>query len=82
MLRGLRRLEFSDVIFQPRQLPEEERAGSGEEQRDEEGGANEDDGNGTQDGGDPFPSLRRSLTDLLPSCALVFTNCTVQINPD
>lgn len=83
MLRGLRRLEFSDVIFQPRQVPEEERGG-GEEQPDKEEGANEDgnDGNRTQDGNDPFPSLRRSLTDLLPSCALVFTNCTIQINPD
>lgn len=85
MLRGLRRLEFLDVIFQPRQIPPmEEGQGDGDEQQDKEEGASADanDENSTQDGNDPFPSLRRSLAVLLPSCILVFTNCTVQNNPD
>ncbi|XP_013875053.1 F-box/LRR-repeat protein 12 [Austrofundulus limnaeus] len=83
-ISGLRRLEFLDVIFQPRQIPDEEQGGGEERQDEEEGGADDDvsDGNRTQDGNDPFLSLRRSLTEKLPSCALVFTNCTVQINPD
>lgn len=85
MLRGLRRLEFLDVIFQPRQIPPmEEGQGDGDEQQDKEEGASADvnDENRTQDGNDPFPSLRRSLAVLLPSCVLVFTNCTIQSNPD
>uniref|UniRef100_A0A3Q3B8R1 F-box and leucine-rich repeat protein 12 n=2 Tax=Kryptolebias marmoratus TaxID=37003 RepID=A0A3Q3B8R1_KRYMA len=85
MLRGLRRLEFLDVIFQPRQSPPvEEGQGGGDEQEDKEEGADADvnDENRTQEGNDPFQSLQRSLAVLLPSCSLVFTNCTVQINPD
>lgn len=88
MLRGLRRLEFLDVIFQPRQCPPvvegEGGAGDGEEQDSEEAAAgdNTDDENKTLDINDPIPSLRRSLAVLLPSCTLVFTNCSVQINAD
>ncbi|KAM6923354.1 uncharacterized protein FYW49_005786 [Xenentodon cancila] len=85
MLRGLRQLEFLDVTFQPRQTPPvEEGEGSGVEQQDgEEGlGAGDNDENRTRDTNDPFPSLRRSLAALLPSCTLVFTNCSVQINAD
>ncbi|KAM4555189.1 aurora kinase B isoform 1-T1 [Odontesthes bonariensis] len=87
MLRGLRQLEFLDVIFQPRQSPPvEEGEGDGAEQQDgEEGEAPEAEGNDenrTVDTNDPFPSLRRSLAVLLPSCILVFTNCSIQINAD
>ncbi|TDH07401.1 hypothetical protein EPR50_G00105630 [Perca flavescens] len=87
MLRGLRQLEFLDVIFQPRQCPpvvEGEGGGGGEEQDNEEaaGGDNSNDENKTLDMNDPIPSLRRSLAVLLPSCTLVFTNCSVQINAD
>lgn len=89
MLRGLRQLEFLDVIFQPRQCPpvvEGEGGGAvgGEEQDNEEaaGGDNSNDENKTLDMNDPIPSLRRSLAVLLPSCTLVFTNCSVQINAD
>ncbi|XP_051276346.1 F-box/LRR-repeat protein 12 [Dicentrarchus labrax] len=89
MLRGLRRLEFLDVIFQPRQCPpvvegEGGGGGGGEEQGNEEaeGGDNSNDENKTPDMNDPIPSLRRSLAVLLPSCTLVFTNCSVQVNAD
>lgn len=113
MLRGLRRLEFLDVIFQPRQCPpvvegegdgEGEGGGggggdggdgdgddggdggdaAGEEQDNEEaeGGDNSNDENKPLDMNDPIPSLRRSLAVLLPSCTLVFTNCSVQISAD
>uniref|UniRef100_A0A3B5KZM1 F-box only protein n=1 Tax=Xiphophorus couchianus TaxID=32473 RepID=A0A3B5KZM1_9TELE len=87
MLRGLRQLEFLDVTFQPRQSPpaeEGQEQEGGEEQQNEEGGTGgeSNDENRTLDGTDPFPSLRRSLAGLLPSCSLVFTNCSVQINVD
>ncbi|XP_059202647.1 F-box/LRR-repeat protein 12-like [Centropristis striata] len=91
MLRGLRRLEFLDVVFRPRPCPpvgEGEGgaggAGGAEEQDNEEaaGGDNSNDENKTLDMNDPIPSLRRSLAVLLPSCTLAFTNCSVQINPD
>ncbi|XP_039976443.1 F-box/LRR-repeat protein 12-like isoform X2 [Xiphias gladius] len=86
MLRGLRQLEFLDVIFQPRQCPPVvEGEGAGEEERDSEeaaGGDSSNDENKTLDLNDPIPSLRRSLAVLLPSCTLVFTNCSVQINTD
>ncbi|KAG8003860.1 F-box/LRR-repeat protein 12 [Nibea albiflora] len=85
MLRGLRRLEFLDVIFQPRQCPPvvEGEGGGGEEQEEEaEGADNSNDENRTLDMNDPIPSLRRSLAVLLPSCTLFFTNCSVQINAD
>ncbi|XP_042349388.1 F-box/LRR-repeat protein 12-like [Plectropomus leopardus] len=86
MFRGLRRLEFLDVIFLPRQCPPvvEGEAGGGEEQDDEEaaGEDNSNDENKTLDMNDPIPSLRRSLAVLLPSCTVVFTNCSVQINAD
>ncbi|KAM7389150.1 hypothetical protein PAMP_023144 [Pampus punctatissimus] len=85
MLRGLRRLEFLDVIFQPRQCPPVvEGEGGGEEEQDGEeavGGDNSNDEN-KPDVNDPIPSLRRSLAVLLPCCMLVFTNCSVQINTD
>lgn len=88
MLRGLRRLEFLDVIFQPPQCPpvvEGEGGGGGGEEHDNDeaaGGDNSNDENRTLDANDPIPSLRRSLAALLPSCTVVFTNCSVQINPD
>ncbi|XP_047210535.1 F-box/LRR-repeat protein 12-like [Girardinichthys multiradiatus] len=87
MLRGLRQLEFLDVIFQPRQSPPagegQGQEGGEEQQNEEEGtGGESNDENRTLDGTDPFPSLRRSLAVLLPSCSLVFTNCSVQINVD
>ncbi|KAM6952467.1 uncharacterized protein PEZ65_012520 isoform 1-T1 [Lycodopsis pacificus] len=87
LLRGLSQLEFLDVAFQPKQSPpavEGEGGGSGEEQDNEEaaGVDNSNDENNTVDMNDPIPSLRRSLADLLPSCTLVFTNCSVQINAD
>uniref|UniRef100_A0A1A8EUV9 F-box and leucine-rich repeat protein 12 n=2 Tax=Nothobranchius korthausae TaxID=1143690 RepID=A0A1A8EUV9_9TELE len=85
MLRGLRRLEFLDVIFQPIQNPqvEEEQEGNDEQPDKEEGAdANMNDDNVAPDVNEPFPSLRRSLAVLLPSCSLVFTNCSVQIISD
>ncbi|XP_068449418.1 F-box/LRR-repeat protein 12-like [Clinocottus analis] len=86
MLRGLSRLEFLDVTFQPRQCPpavEGEGGGSGEEQDNEEAaGVDNSNENNTLDMNDPIPSLRRSLAVLLPSCTLVFTNCSVQISAD
>lgn len=85
MLRGLRRLEFLDVIFQPRQCPPVlEGEGGGEEEQDSAetaGGDNNSDEN-KPDVNDPIPTLRRSLAVLLPCCTLVFTNCSVQINAD
>ncbi|XP_068181825.1 lysine-specific demethylase 2B-like [Antennarius striatus] len=86
LLRGLRRMTFLDVIFQPRQSQpagDEEDGGGGEQDKEEnEGGENSNDDNRTLDANDPIPSLRRSLADLLPSCTLVFTNCSVQINAE
>ncbi|XP_029021262.1 F-box/LRR-repeat protein 12-like [Betta splendens] len=82
MLRGLRQLEFLDVTFQPRQcLPVVEGEGGGEEEQDNEAAA----GDGSNDENktlDPILSLRRSLASSLPSCNLVFTNCSVQMNAD
>ncbi|XP_012713011.2 F-box/LRR-repeat protein 12 [Fundulus heteroclitus] len=87
MLRGLRQLEFLDVVFQPRQSPPAEEGqgqeGGEEQQNGEEGtGGEGNEENKALEGADPFPSLRRSLAVLLPSCSLVFTNCSVQINVD
>ncbi|CAJ1058973.1 F-box/LRR-repeat protein 12-like [Xyrichtys novacula] len=87
MLRGLRRLEFLDVVFQPRLCPpaaDGEDGDGGEEQNSEEaaGEDNSNNENKALDMNDPIPSLRRSLAVLLPSCSLVFTNCTVQNNTD
>lgn len=86
MLRGLRRLEFLDVSFQPRQCPPvlEGEGGGEEEQGNEEaaGGDSSNDENKTVDVNDPIPSVRRALAVLLPSCTLVFTNCSVQVNVD
>ncbi|CAL1612858.1 unnamed protein product [Knipowitschia caucasica] len=79
MLRGLRRLEFLDVVFQPRQCPSEE--GNAEEEQDGEEAASDDSGtneNRKMEVVDPIPSLRRTLGTMLPSCTLVFTNCSVQ----
>ncbi|XP_068596932.1 F-box/LRR-repeat protein 12-like [Brachionichthys hirsutus] len=86
MLRGLRRMTFSDVVFQPRQSqPAADEEDAGGEERDDvedEGGENSSDDNKTFDANDPIPSLRRSLAELLPSCTLVFTNCSVQVSAD
>uniref|UniRef100_A0A3P8SGM1 F-box only protein n=1 Tax=Amphiprion percula TaxID=161767 RepID=A0A3P8SGM1_AMPPE len=86
MLRGLRQLEFLDVTFQPRQSPPvvKGEGGEEEEQDGEEAAApdSSNDENRTPDINDPIPSLRRSLAVLLPSCTLVFTNCSVQINAE
>ncbi|XP_037317101.2 F-box/LRR-repeat protein 12-like isoform X1 [Pungitius pungitius] len=87
MLRGLSRMEFLDVTFQPKQCPpvlEGEGGGSGEEENNEDaaGAENSNDENNTVDMNNPIPSLRRSLAVLLPSCTLVFTNCSVQISAD
>ncbi|KAM3612277.1 uncharacterized protein V6R79_006033 [Siganus canaliculatus] len=85
MLRGLRRLEFLDVTFQPRQCPPAAEGEGGEEQgsnEEAEGGDSNVDENRTPDMNDPIPSLRRSMAVLLPSCTLVFTNCSVQISAD
>uniref|UniRef100_A0A7N8X9F5 Uncharacterized protein n=2 Tax=Mastacembelus armatus TaxID=205130 RepID=A0A7N8X9F5_9TELE len=85
MLRGLHQLEFLDVIFQPRQCPPVVHGeGSGEEEQDEEAapGDRSNEENKTLDLNDTIASVRRSLGVLLPSCALIFTNCSVQINAD
>nr|XP_020484453.2 F-box/LRR-repeat protein 12-like [Labrus bergylta] len=85
MLRGLRRLEFLDVVFQPRQCPpaeEGEGGGGAEEPEREEAAGRDNEENETLDLNNPIPSLRRSLAVLLPSCILVFTECSVQISTD
>ncbi|KAK2848656.1 hypothetical protein Q5P01_008490 [Channa striata] len=86
MLRGLRHLEFLEVTFQSRQCPPVvEGEGDGEEDQDSEdaaGGNSSNDENRTPEMNDPIPSLRRSLAVLLPSCTLIFTNCSVHINVD
>lgn len=88
MLRGLRQLEFLNVVFQPRQCPptgEGEGGSAAEGEQDNEetaGGDNSNDENKVLDMNDPIPRLRRSLAVLLPSCSLIFTNCTVQVNTD
>lgn len=81
MLRGLQRLEFLDVVFQPRQCPSGE--GHAEEEQDNEETAGEDSsGNNENQKLDPIPGLRRSLGTMLPYCSLVFTNCSVQNNTE
>ncbi|CAL8234007.1 unnamed protein product [Arctogadus glacialis] len=88
MIRQLRKLEFLEVFFQPKQAPprvDGEGSDPEEEERDsgEAAGANEEeDGRKRPDGNDPIPRLQRSLAALLPHCTLVFTNCSVQINSD
>lgn len=86
MLRGLQTLKFLDVIFQLRQDPpiREGEGGDSEEKDDEEAIRNnaDDDDNKMLDRSDPIPSLRRSLAVHLPSCTLIFSNCSVQINAD
>ncbi|CAL8271377.1 unnamed protein product [Boreogadus saida] len=88
MIRQLRKLEFLEVFFQPKQAPprvDGEGSDQEEEERDsgEAAGANEEeDGHKRPDGNDPIPRLQRSLAALLPHCTLVFTNCSVQINSD
>lgn len=86
MLRGLRRLEFLNVVFQSRQNPPsvDGEGGAGEERDNEEAedGNNSGDENKTLDVSDPIASLRRSLAVHLPSCTLFFTNCCVQISAD
>lgn len=90
MLRGLRRLEFLDVVFQSRQCApaaESEGGGVGEEEEEESSkqaavGDNTNVENKRPDINDPVPSLRRSLANLMPSCTLVFSKCSVQISAD
>ncbi|XP_076005291.1 F-box/LRR-repeat protein 12 [Genypterus blacodes] len=91
MLRGLHRLEFSEVFFQPRQCPPvvEGEGGAEEEQDNREAVDGEDGGedggedeNKTVETNDPIPGLRRSLAVLLPNCTVIFTNCCVQTNSD
>lgn len=93
MLRGLRRLEFLDVVFESRpRVSESEEGRAGEEdennERAEGGDAmveNNEQAEAEQrtvDENDPVPSLRRSLADLMPSCTLVFSKCSVQITAD
>lgn len=85
MLRGLRTLKFLDVIFQIRQDPPvlEGEGGDSEERDDEEAIRNDtEEDDKMHDGNDPILSLRRSLTAHLPSCTLIFSNCSVQINAD
>lgn len=95
MLRGLRRLEFLDVVFESRQratAAESEDGEAGEEDENNEraeGGDAMVENNEQAEGGDrtvedndPVPNLRRSLTDLMPSCTLVFSKCSVQISTD
>ena len=86
MLRGLRRLEFLDVIFQSRRCPPvvEGEDGAAEEQDNEEaeGGDKGEDEDKTPDINDPIPSLRRALAAHLPSCTLTFSNCSVQISAE
>ncbi|XP_077466174.1 F-box/LRR-repeat protein 12 [Stigmatopora argus] len=82
---GFHRLEFFDVVFQPRPCsPEGEDAGEGErDDRGETAGASADDNGGDQSRPDQLiQNLSRSLAVLLPCCTLAFTNCSVQINPD
>lgn len=86
MLRGLCRLEFSEVFFQPRQgSPRAEGEAGGEEEQDNGeavGGDGGNDDNKKVEINDPILSLRRSLAVLLPHCSVVFTNCCVQTNSD
>lgn len=89
MLRELRTLEFLEVFFKARQrTPEAEGEGGREEGRDGGGEAAVRDGEDNDgddkklDVNDPLPNLRRSLAALLPRCALVFTNCSVQMTSD
>lgn len=86
MLRGLRTLKFLDVIFQIRQDPPVmEGEGGGSEERDDEEvirNNTDDNDNAMLDKNDPIPSLRRSLAVHLPSCTLIFSNCSVQINAE
>lgn len=88
MLRGLRRLEFLDVIFHYHQcapVAVSEGGGVGEEEEESSKqaavGDNTNVENKRPDINDPVPSLRRSLADLMPSCTLVFSKCSVQISP-
>lgn len=58
--------------------------GGSEERDDEEAIRNntDDDDNKMLDKNDPISRLRRSLAVHLPSCTLIFSNCSVQINAD
>lgn len=84
LLRGLRQLEFVDVVFQSRQSSSVlDGDGSGEEEPHGEDSAAAGDSNHEENETlDAFSSLRRSLALQLPFCTYVFTNCSVQINAD
>lgn len=90
MLRGLRRLEFLDVVFESRPPASEGGAGEEDENNERAEGGDGTDQNNEQveaerrpvDENDPVPSLRRSLANLMPSCTLVFSMCSVQISAD
>ncbi|XP_054648231.1 F-box/LRR-repeat protein 12-like [Dunckerocampus dactyliophorus] len=81
-LSGLHRLEFLDVVFQPRLCPPEGRGGGEEEQEGEEEPAGGDTVNSESKPDELIPNLRRSLAILLPCCTLAFSNCSVQSNAD
>ncbi|XP_077388121.1 F-box/LRR-repeat protein 12 [Festucalex cinctus] len=78
MLRGLPgflRLEFLDVVFQPRSGGEGEQEQEGEEEA-------ADGGDGDNEGKPDklIGNLRRLLAVMLPCCTLAFNNCSVQLN--
>ncbi|XP_061541886.1 F-box/LRR-repeat protein 12-like isoform X1 [Phycodurus eques] len=78
-LPGFHRLEFLDVVFQPRLCPPDgEGGGEGGQEGEEEaaGGDNESKPDKL------IRNLSRSLAVVLPCCTLAFRNCSVQINPD
>ncbi|XP_049592367.1 F-box/LRR-repeat protein 12 [Syngnathus scovelli] len=88
MLRGLPgflRLEFLDVVFQPRRCSPE-RAGDGEGEQEQEGEeevAESDKGDNGNNENKPdklIRNLRRLLAVMLPCCTLTFNNCSVQLN--
>ncbi|XP_051931159.1 F-box/LRR-repeat protein 12-like [Hippocampus zosterae] len=88
MLRGLPgflRLEFLDVVFQPRRCsPEAAAGGEGEqEQEGEEEAADADHGDNGNNDNKPdklIQNLHRLLAVMLPCCTLAFNNCSVQHN--
>nr|XP_023659196.1 F-box/LRR-repeat protein 12 [Paramormyrops kingsleyae] len=69
-LHSLRGMEFCEVVF-----PGHQQNCDGEE---EEHGNDE----GSDEEGDPVPTLRRALASLLPQCTLQFTRCSVTLSAD
>ncbi|XP_028315638.1 F-box/LRR-repeat protein 12 [Gouania willdenowi] len=78
-LRGLRQMEFVDVVFLSPWGPvgAEREGGEEEEAADSDGSGDE---NKKRDA--IICSVRHILGELLPSCTLAFTNCSAQINTD